>query len=412
MRNMPYGIGTTDFQVGINFDRLRKERLARAQAALRRHGIPAALLMGHENIRYTTAIRCFPFAPQLSYALIFAEHDPIMYELGDQLGQQKIYCPWIRPENLRFSYCWLGSICGPEAARAEGKMFADAITRDLKDRGLFGEKLGVDVLDEVGRRALADAGVALTDAKPAMMEARRCKTQDEVACMRTAIAIANAGYTSFLSFKPGQRERDGGGALYDAMLKAGAESVSGGVRTGPSTFDVYHIGNTDQIVEPGDLVQVNTCLTTYAGYKVCIYRSFIIGRKPNSKEKDFYKRCYERVYSVIEKIKPGATTGDAAKGFLPASTWGYAAEQPLLVAEVGHGIGMSYEEPVISRLWSFDHPQTFEPGMVIAVECREGEPGYGGVRLEEMVLVTDHGHEILTTWPAQEIVPVGTFFAG
>jgi Xaa-Pro dipeptidase len=79
----------------------------------------------------------------------------------------------------------------------------------------------------------------------------------------------------------------------------------------------------------------------------------------------------------------------------------------MLVAEVGHGIGMSYEEPVISRIWSFDHPQTFLPGMVIAVECREGECGYGGVRLEEMVLVTDTGHRILSNWPADEIVPVG-----
>ncbi len=109
----------------------------------------------------------------------------------------------------------------------------------------------------------------------------------------------------------------------------------------------------------------------------------------------------------IDAIRPGATTGDAAKGFLPASTWGYDAEEPLVVAEVGHGIGMTYEEPVISRLWSFEHPQPFEPGMVIAVECREGETGYGGVRLEEMVLVTERGHEVLTSWPPDEIVAVG-----
>jgi Xaa-Pro aminopeptidase len=353
------------------------------------------------------AVRGHAFAPQLSYALVFAEHDPILYDLGDQLGQQKVYCPWIKPENLRFSYCWLDSIGGKEAAQAEAKKFADAIVSDLKKHGLAAENLGVDALDERGREALIAQGAKLVDAKPALMEARKCKTPDEIACIETAISIANAGYTSFLSFKAGMRERDGGAAMYDAMMRAGAEVVSGGVRAKMNTYDVYHFGNTDQIVDPGDLVQVNTCGTIYAGYKVCIYRSFIVGRRPNAKERDWYKRCYDRVYGIIDRIRPGATTAEAAKALLPAKTWGYSAEQPLVVAEVGHGIGMTYEEPVISRLWSFDHPQPLEPGMIVAVECREGEWGYGGVRLEEMVLVTENGHRVLSNWPAEEIVPVG-----
>ena len=49
--------------------------------------------------------------------------------------------------------------------------------------------------------------------------------------------------------------------------------------------------------------------------------------------------------------------------------------------------------------------------MVIAVECREGEAGYGGVRLEEMVLVTETGHRIISNWPAEEIVPVGAILS-
>jgi len=240
MSASPYGIGATDFQKGINFDRMRAERLARTRAALKRHSIPAALLVRHENIRYTLAVRGHAFAPQLSYALVFAEHDPILYDLGDQLGQQKVYCPWIKPENLRFSYCWLDSIGGKEAAQTEAKKFADAIVSDLKKHGLAAENLGVDALDERGREALIAQGAKLVDAKPALMEARKCKTPDEIACIETAISIANAGYTSFLSFKAGMRERDGGAAMYDAMMRAGAEVVSGGVRAKMNTYDVYH----------------------------------------------------------------------------------------------------------------------------------------------------------------------------
>jgi len=192
-----------------------------------------------------------------------------------------------------------------------------------------------------------------------------------------------------------------------ALLRAGMEFPHAGFKSGPNTFDVYHIRGIDRLVQLGDLCYVNLCSSNYMGYRICIYRTFIVGRKPNQKEKDWYKKTYDRMYSVLGEIKPGATTADAAKHFLPASTWGYAEERATLVAEVGHGIGLAnYQQPSISRLWSLDHPQTFEPGMVIAVEVRDGEPGYGGVRVEEMALVTDKGHEILTTWPAEEIMTV------
>jgi Xaa-Pro aminopeptidase len=404
----PYSVGSTDYLAGIDFSRMRKERLRKAQAALKRNNIAAALFIRHENIRYTVAVKGHAFCPQLSYALVFAEHDPILYELGDMVEHQKLYCPWLKPENIRFSYSWLDSICGPEGAREEAKRFAAAIVADLKARSVLGERIGVDALDEAGRGALRAEGIEMVDVKPAIMEARRCKTPDEVACIETAIAISNNGYASFMDFKPGMRERDGGAAMHQAMIRAGAEFASGGVRSKLNTYDVYHHGNTDRIVDAGDLVVVNTCGTTFAGYRVCIYRSFLLGRKPNQKECDFYARCHDRVYDIIANIKPGATTADAAKALLPSNTWGYSAEESLLVAEVGHGIGMTYEEPVISRIWSFDHPQVFEPGMVIAVECREGEWGYGGVRLEEMVLVTESGNRVLSNWPSDGIIPVAS----
>ena len=203
---------------------MRRERLARAQAALKRHGIAAALLMRADNMRYTTSMRGHEFAPQLSYVLLFAEHEPIVYELGDQLGQQERYCPWIEKENWRYSYSWLGSIGGADAARDESRLFAEALVRDLKERGVYGEKLGFDNLDEVGRRALAEAGVELTGVMPAMMEARGPKTADEIACIRTAISIANSGFASLATFRPGLRERDAAAAAFDAMLRAGAEA--------------------------------------------------------------------------------------------------------------------------------------------------------------------------------------------
>ena len=81
----PYGVGSTDYQAGINFERMRSERLRKAQDALKRHDMAAALFVRPENLRYTVAVKGHAFCPQLSYALVFAEHDPVLYELGDMV---------------------------------------------------------------------------------------------------------------------------------------------------------------------------------------------------------------------------------------------------------------------------------------------------------------------------------------
>ncbi len=72
---------------------------------------------------------------------------------------------------------------------------------------------------------------------------------------------------------------------------------------------------------------------------------------------------------------------------------------------MGHGIGLwLYEYPIINRLWSLDYPMTFEKGMTLAVEAMEYSPEIGRTKIEEMIVVTDNGAEIMARMPVKDIM--------
>lgn len=414
VRQLPWGPGQVDWQERINVDRMRKDRLAKAQKAMKKYGLAVCLLTRPDNMRYATSTRGPGFAPGLRYSLIFAEGTPIVYEHGASMGHNMMHCPWIPEENWRCAISWLSGTPGPEASSEASKTFAKAIVDDLKKKGLAKEKIGVDAVDELGRHALTEAGIKLVPAGAVMLEARRTKTQDEINCHRIAISmVSEAFYHVARIMRPGIREGQLKAEAMNVLLAAGGEPAGAlpTMKSGPNAFEDYSGGATDRMLEAGELAYMNICgVIGHMGYLTCYYRDYCVGKKPTAKQKDWHKSVYERIHNVLSEIKPGATTADAAKHMPPASKWGYDSEYRVLTKEIGHGLGLSlYEEPVINRLWSMDHPQVFEEGMVIAVECREGEHFVGGSRLEEMVVVTKTGSELLTLVPANEIIAPGTF---
>ena len=129
--------------------------------------------------------------------------------------------------------------------------------------------------------------------------------------------------------------------------------------------------------------------------------------------KDAYLRYYDTALTwlrdSIDAVVPGATTRDIASKWPSAmDTWGYADEDEAAANLWGHGLGLAqYDQPVISRIWSLDHPIEIQPGMVFALETQHGKVHEFGVRLEEMLIVTETGHELITSFPIDEITVVG-----
>ena len=414
MTTLSFGPGGVDYQNRINFERMREERLERTRQKMRKHGIPALLLFNQKNIRYATSVLGVNGGRMLRYALVFAEHDSIVYEHADIGIQQRIHCPWIKPENMRVANTWLAGMAGPNATKTQVGKWVAAIKRDLEERGLLKEKLGTDTMDRIGYEALKNAGLNVVDGRPVMVEARLVKTEDEINCMKMAAAIVDRAWAKFYeAIKPGVKECELMGIALKACWEMGVDLAEGHVKSGPRTWPNYRGPlASDRIIQYGDIVFSDMYNVNFCGYGTCYYRCFIVGRKPNAKEKEWWKQAHEFLYGALEEVKPGNTTADVAKRLPPASTWGYEGEEATFMSQFGHGIGLdNYEQPIIARLFSLEDPQPLEKGMVLAFETQQGELGLGGVRLEEEVVVTETGCEVITKMPHEEII-VAPFMGG
>lgn len=403
---LTFGQGFVDWQERIDVGRMRKERAENFRGALQKSGIPACVLARGDNVRYATGFMGPGFQGQLYYCLFFAEHDVVLYDHAGHYQQMCDQMPWMKQENFRIARSWLGGIPGPEATHEEALLFAKEIKQELQAKGLAKERLGVAGLDSAAVEALNEVGLKTANVWPLMLETRAVKTRDEVNCLKMAAAIADAAfYAVYEALKPGAHDKDINAAAYQCVVRQGADDAGSPVCfSGPNTFD-RGLETTDRIIQPNETVWMDITGVRYLGYNTCTYRTFKVGSKPTAKEKEWYKMVLDRQNAIIDAIKPGVTTAEVAEHFPPASAWGYPDEVYVLTMEIAHGIGLNlYEMPVINRQWSMKHPQVLKAGHCLAVETREGKWRVGGARIEDMIVVTENGAEIINRTPRDEIL--------
>jgi len=400
-----------DYSIGpINYERMRRERTSKTQTALKKNGIAAALLFRPENIRYATSTKFIEFVDRLRYSLVFAEQDAILFETP---GRSIWDVPWIKPEQFRLSLQWACQSPGREASWESARQFAEGIKRELDQLGLANEPLGIDEIDEAGRQALVEAGLKLVNVMPVMLEARAVKTRDEINCVHMITAICDAAhYAMYEAIKPGVRERDIRAVGIDSLIRNGAEDVwdvlvsSGGQMRGLSM-------NMDKIIQPGDVVTIDITRATYMGYNSCYYRNFKVSTKPSAREKDLHNRSYDRMYKVIDAIRPGITAAELAENWATAEEKGLPTDRLMWCDDLAHGLGLwLYEYPICNRLWSLKHPMVIEEGMTMAVEAMEFDPLVGRTKLEEMLVVTANGTEIFSKVPVKDMIVASPIMLG
>lgn len=414
MRHGTANFGTTglDWQQRINWDRLRTYRLERAREMMKKHGFGAMLCMYDENVRYLTGTLTPGWnrlKPGLRYAILCGDGQPVLFEQGDIGAQIQRHTPWIPPENIRYSYAWIKGAAGP-ASKQQVTKFTVAIKEEMKRHGVAGEKLGVDFIDINMMKHFEEEGLAWDDGMSPMMEARAIKNEDEQNCARIVGAIGDAAHWATMKFlEPGVTENQVTAHimkfLYDIPGMEDVEDVI--VSSGPNTWPNWR-NFSDRIIQPGDITFMDLAALTWNGYKSCYYRTYCVGREPTQKMKDIYAEALDWLYASMEAVKVGATTRDIALKWPSAKeTWGYDEEDQAAANLWGHGLGLAqYDPPVISRIWSLDHPLEIQAGMVFALETQHGVPFEFGVRIEEMLIVHDDDVEIISNFPVNQITVV------
>ena len=407
-----FGVANTDWKEGINWARVRDWRLKRAHEAMARHGLGALVLFYDENMRYVSSTLTPGWnrlKQGLRYVVLPAGKDPIVYEQGDIGAHLEVHSPWIPKENIRHSYIWIKGAVGP-AAEQQVTKFTNALLNDLEAAGVRGQPIGLDFVDINLLREFEKRGIGWTDGMTPMMEARAIKSPDELKAFSMVGSICDSIHYQIANYiKPGMTENQvaafGFERLYSIPGMEDVEDVI--VSSGPNAWPNWR-NFSDRIIRPGDLVIVDLAALTWNGYKSCCYRTYCVGGKPTPAHQKTYDAAHTWLWDSIEAVRPGVTTAEiAAKWPSAREAWGYAEEDQAAANNWGHGLGLAqYDPPVISRIWSLDHPVEIQAGMTFALETQNGVLHDHGVRLEEMLYVTETGYEMVTTYKQHEIVVV------
>ncbi len=404
-RHLPV-LGTmgVDFEERVDYRRLHRYRLGRAQAALEASDLGALLLFDDNNIRYVTSTKIGEWArDKLSrWALLTRGGDPILWDFGSAAVHHRLYSPWLKPENCRAGLVGLRGTVDP--AFGLMKHHAEEMASILKAAGVHKMPIGVDIIEPPMMFELEKAGLKIKDGQQVMLEAREVKSADEIALLNRAAAMVDGAYDLINEkLRPGVRENDIVGMVNDFLYKHGSDDVEAinaisGERCNPHPHNF-----TDRMVRPGDQVFFDI-LQAFMGYRTCYYRTFNVTRATPSQH-DAYKKCREWLDMAIDLIKPGVTTAEVCSVWPKAQEFGFPDELSAFGLQFGHGLGLNlHERPIISRVVSLDHPTVIKEGMVFALETYcPATDGYSAARIEEEIVVTNKGHTVISLFPAEEL---------
>lgn len=396
------------YEQRVDVAALREKRIQRALAQLEVAGLDALLVWKDENVRYLTDLR-----PQLitgkttalNGALLIPGAAPILFCSGGELDRVRQTMPWI-------TEAYAIPIV-EERSLVEG-MVRNILLPVLSEHNLTRAKVGLDEANMVFYRALTSIMPELhvEDGDTPMQYARRLKLPEEIALIEEATALADAvTAAATAAVAEGMREADIAAEGMHTLFRLGGEYahvMTPFVASGEHMAPPHRI-SSDKLIRNGDLVfiDIGACWNGYFGDMA---RTVVCGR-PSQRQREIYAAVYDALHAGIAEMRPGRTNADSAAAFYHGAEK-YGLSDHFLSLFIAHGVGIGANEPpYIGETLPGAPTYEFEPGMVFAVEPLIWAPGVrggGGVRLEEMVLITEDGPHVMSRAPFDErLLPDG-----
>jgi len=220
-----YGTMAVDWENRVDFDRLRRERLAKAKDLLKKSEMGALLCFDMNNVRYLTATHIGTWAQDKAnrFTLLPQNDEPILWDFGSAAKHHQLHCPWLG-ERSRAGISMLRGAMTPEMGRSED--VAKKIRTELEMRGLHKEPLGIDIIELPVLFALQKEGIKVIDGQALMSEARLIKTRDEITLLNTSAMMVDAAYDElYRAMKPGMSENQAVGLVSKVLYDLGSEYV-------------------------------------------------------------------------------------------------------------------------------------------------------------------------------------------
>ncbi len=343
-------------------------RIAGLRVSLEREGLEGYVVSEGTNVLYFTG---FPYRGRL---------------LIPREGESRLYVHGVNYEFAKRT----AEGCGVELV-GWGERGDQRVAEEIKRLGL--RRVGFDVLyvSVYLRFSRALRSVKLKPFRQLVKALRAVKDEEELTCLRRASELASEGMkTAFDAIKPGVHEFEVAAEAECTMRKRGSEGVAFDTIVASGVHSAFpHGGYPDERVSKGDLVVVDLG-ARFRHYRVDMTRTVVVG-KPSAKQARIHEIVKGAQDKAFRRLKDGVRACDvdaAAREFIAKAGYG-----EFFVHGVGHGVGLEVHEP---PGLNSNNEERLRAGNVVTVEPGIYVPDFGGVRIEDTVLVLGDGAEKLT----------------